>query len=179
MLALMDSKVTKAQFEEERKRMKFLHDCKTKGFKNLEKLGQFSGGISQSFRETRHDARKIVGEAFNDANRKQIAEEVAQRVKAGERIGAACERVGVDQMTVRKWADKLGVDIPRLKGVPIRISDKQRCEIIDRVNKDGLRLKEVAIKYKMTLNQLSQRIRTWGYKYDQRNIKLTKINEQK
>jgi len=176
MNRLMDAQMTDAEFDAEVARSRFLHECKTKGFKRLEGLSSLGGGITHGigFGEVIKDVREQVGPKFNDDNRKEVAQRVADRVKAGEPIGAVCKDIGVDQMSARKWAEKFAIDIPRLKSKPLRISEYKRRQMIKMVNEDGYRLSDVAKKFGMTLNQMSHRIRAWGYKYDQQKIKLTK-----
>ena len=52
--ALMDSQITEEEFDRGIERNKLLHDCKTKGFKHLQKLGPLDGGVGIKVKPESH-----------------------------------------------------------------------------------------------------------------------------
>jgi len=104
---LMEAQMTSEEFDASIKRNKLLHDCKTKGFKHLMKLGYDFGGISKrAANKKMHSGRK-----FKMPKDERIAKVRAINKLRREGVMAisAATQCGVPYKTYYSWSVNLGI----------------------------------------------------------------------
>jgi len=107
---LMESQITSAEFDASIKRNKLLHDCKTKGFKHLMKLGHDFGGISKDAANKKMHA----GKQFQTPKDERLAKvrAINKLRREGANARSAATQCGVPYQTYRHWSANLGISPP-------------------------------------------------------------------
>lgn len=165
MCALMDAQITDAEWEAQRKRNKLLHDCKTKGFDRLKKLGQFSGGIELS--KNRSAAQHLPIE-FATLGAKMVNED-------GRTIKSVCDEFGREHADLRYYCNKFGIELEAKRSKRRSWDyDATYTKIRRMVNEHGYRLSDVGKKLDASPALLMKIIKTKGRIYDAKKIKIRK-----
>lgn len=105
--ALLDSKMTDAEFEEHLSRTRFLNKCKKLGFPGLKK----SGLIQFTTEKPKRPYKMLKGE-HRERCLKKVLEVNALR-EQGMRAMDACAKAGVHYQTYADWAYRLDMRLPR------------------------------------------------------------------
>ncbi len=161
-LDLLDSQLTSAEFDAYRKRSKFLHDCKTKGFARLKKLGNLAGGIELSKTKSAPQHTPL-----------EFATEAAALVNGGMPITKACEKFGRNSGDLRYYCNKFGIKLDRANRTWDH--DAMFPKIRHLISRQGYRMKDAARKLDATPGVLAGILKTHGYEYDAKTIKIRKI----
>lgn len=167
MNALMDAQITDAEFDEAIARNKFLHECKTKGFKRLQSMGFLSGGIklSESKPAPQHDPI-------------DFARDGAERVNNGETIRSVCAEYGRNAGDLRYFCSKFGIQIKPTRAKRTWDYDKTYLKIRRMINGKGYRLKDVARKLECSTRLVVTVIESKGCKYNAKEIKIERIKKK-
>lgn len=166
MNAFMDSQITDAQFEAERKRMKFLHDCKTKGFKALERSGQ----IEHSMRPE-PSGKDVKKPQYKEAFRVKILKQALKRYKAGETTDEIAASFDICKQTLLKWSKTYNMPFPR----KLKITICEQDRIISLVNKDGYRLTEACRMRGFSIFGVRNAIEKRGFKYNKQKGEFERV----
>jgi transposase len=161
-LQFLDSQTTDAQVERYRKRHKLLHDCKTKGFPRLRKLGQITDG-------------EPIPEPQTNDNRRSIAAMGSVLVNDGLHVSKAAERCGVSVVSLKHYCKRFGFGLDPEMTRRDRVTSAMCAEAIRLVNDDGLRLSPVAKKLGTTCPHISNSLQRRGYKYNARTVKIERV----
>ena len=162
-LDLVDGLMPFKEWDRERKRAKLLHDCKTKGFARLARLGASHGGIEISEKESAPEHTTL-----------EFATEAAALVNdQGYSISRACERFGRNAVDLRYYCNKFGIELHR----KMRTWDYDATfpKIMRLINRQGYRMKDAAKKLKATPGVLNNILKSKGYKYNAKTVKIRKI----
>ena len=165
LVKYLDSQITDAEWEANRSRNKLLHDCKTKGFARLSRLGAFHGGIEISEKESAPEHTTL-----------EFAKEAASLVNdQGWSIVRACEKFGRNPGDLRYYCDKFGVGLDR----KMRTWDHEAMfpKIRHLISRQGYRMKDAARELDATPGVLAGILKTHGYEYDAKTIKIRKIKK--
>ena len=162
----MDSQITSKEFDEAIARNKFLHECKRKGFKQLQSLGHLSGGIklSESKPAPAHDPI-------------DFAKDGAERVNNGESIKTVCSEYGRNAGDLRYYCGKFGIYIKPTRARRTWDYDKTYVKVRRLINGQGYRLKDVARKLGCSTRLVVTVIESKGCKYNAKEIKIERIKK--
>ena len=161
---LMDAQMTSEEFDAAVARNKLLHDCKTKGFKHLQKLGPLDGGVGL---KKKPDVIRMNGYDFARVGAKLINE--GQTTKA--EWARKCGRNAGD---LRYYCDKYGIELVRKLNQPI---DHEKVYIKARqmINRDGRRMKDTAYRCGVSTTFLRNLFQSKGRAYNATTIKVEKV----
>ena len=161
-LDILDAQITDAEWERNRKQAKLLHDCKAKGFGRLKASGLIT------FPETNR-AVTVSPEVF--------AKEASDLVKnEGWSLKAACEKYGRNDGDLRYYCRKFDIPLER-KMEKRRTWDyvKVLAQAKRYINEKGFRMSEMAKKLNCSPSLICDVLKTHGYKYDAKAIKIRKV----
>ena len=164
--ALMDAQITDKEFNEGIARNKILHDCKTKGFPDLERRGLI-----------RKPAKKEV--KVITLSNEDFATMGAAAVNAGKTsIAAFCRQHGRNNADLRYYCDKFGIDLVR----KIKRENKHDHGKIYRaarrlINQQGYRLSNAAKKLKVSPTFIITVLRENKCTYNAKTVKVEKVKK--
>jgi hypothetical protein len=163
--AILDSHITSAQFDAAVAHNRFLHDCKTKGFKRLQAIGRFGGGIELKEKTTAPEHTPL-----------EFAQQAADMVNNhGASITKACEKFGRNPGDLRYYCNKFGVKLNR----KMRTWDYDATFpiILKLINSQGCRMKDASRKLECSPKLMLDILASKGYKYDAKTVKIRKIKK--
>jgi len=158
MLTLLDSSLTSKEVDYCLANYKLLHDCKTKGFKMLEKMGLIAMPAKPS-------ARALLTKAESS----KLAADAAKLMARGKTCQQVADKLGVKEWTLRHHIAK------RRQGKPIKYIDKKLDEAIRLVNEDGYRFMESARMVGVSHKTLRYQMKKRGYQYNSKTVKMEAI----
>ncbi len=161
MCALLDAQMTSKEFDDAVARNKLLHDCKTKGFADLERLGLIEN-------VKRREKPNYTHLEFAQMGAKMVNEQ-------GRSIKDVCDQFGRNNADLRHFCNKFGI---ALKKRQKRWDYDEAFPKIQRmVNRYGYRLGDVARKLDTSACVLLRILRSKGYKYNAQTIKIRKVKK--
>ncbi len=158
ILTLLDSSLTSKEVDHCLANHKLIHDCKTKGFKTLEKMGLIvmpEKGESRVFL-TKVEARKIAADA-------------AKLMAKGKTLKESADKLGVKESTLKHHVAR------RRQGKPIKNINQKIAEVIKLVNEDGYRFLEAARRAGASHQSLRYQMQKRGYKYNFKTVRVEAI----
>jgi hypothetical protein len=162
----MDAQITDKEFDESVARNKLLHDCKTKGFKRLQSLGPYAGGVG-----IKPKPKVVRVEAYEFANMG------AKLVNEGKiTISAWAEQCGRNPGDLRYYCNKFGIELNRKMNTE-RDHDKIYVKARQMINRDGRRLKYVAERCGCSTTLLTTIFKNRGRVYNPKTVKIEKGNK--
>ena len=163
----MDAHITDKEFDKGIARNKLLHECKTKGFKRLERLGRFNGGFKKPVADTRPTPEA----------QSEIAMKATELInEGGLTLAEVSRQMNCSAGSITYYCNKFGI---RLGEVKRKVWDHAEvCAFARRrVNRRGYRLSEVARKLGATPPLVINALKSQGYKYDAQLIKIRKVKK--
>lgn len=157
MLTLLDSSLSSKEFDECLRYHKLKHDCRTKGFKALEKAGLIK--IERTPKRT----------FISGGDAKQIAAKAAVLMAKGKTIKQVADKLNVQESTLRGYVSK------HRQGKPIRNMDAKVDEVIKLIN-DGYRFLDAARRVGASRDALRYQLKRRGLNY---NAKRGELEEYK
>ena len=167
-LDYLDSKITKSDWEKNRHTNKFLQDCKARGFKHLEKLGAERGGFKKP---------EVVAREKHESQ-EQHAIKAAEMINVqGLSITETAYALNIPIGSMRYYCTKFGIVLTPLFKRKKRDHSKICAQALIMVNKDGRRLAYVARALDATPPLIINSLKSNGYKYNAKLIKIKKIKK--
>ena len=163
---MIEGHLTNAEYEEYRERLRFLKECKEKGFKRLEKLGTKMGGIN--LKPSKAPRKKQVQQMTND-QRLELLKEMVKRVKDGETLAAICAEYEVHTSTVYGWAKRLGIEIPTSR---FFLSYDLQQRVIEGINEKGMSLDGACKKFGGSPQGIKDAIKKRGLTYNPKKRRI-------
>jgi len=160
MNALMDAQITDKEFDEQIAKNKLLHDCKTKGFKDLEAMGLI---------------RQVAKKAAPNYSPLEFAQLASKMVNNGMSVTAACAEFGRNAGDLRHYCNKFGIEYKSRFTKRQWDYDKTYVKIRRLINEKGYRLKDAARKLDAAPALLVRIIKTKGRKYNAATVKIERI----
>ena len=160
MNALMDAQITDKEFDEQIAKNKLLHDCKTKGFKDLESMGLI---------------RQVTKKAAPNFSPLEFAQLASKMVNNGMSITAASAEFGRNAGDLRHYCNKFGIEYKSRFTKRQWDYDKTYVKIRRLINEQGYRLKDAARKLDAAPALLMRIIKIKGRKYNAATIKIERI----
>ena len=164
MNALMDAQITSKEFDESIARNKFLHECKTRGFKHLQSRGHLKGGIQL--------AEKKAAPNFSPLEFAQLA---SKMVNNGMTITAATAEFGRNPGDLKYYCNKFGIEYRATLTKRQWDYDATYKRIYHFINRQGYRLKETAAKLDCSPKLITDILGSKGRKYNAKTIKIEKV----
>lgn len=162
MLALLDSSLTGEQFDRCLQNHKLLHDCKTKGFERLKKLGII---------EVKEREPELTKEEKRDKY-KQLAIDAEKLVKGGMTIDQAAAELGVKGHTVNHHCRRHGIKLKPGRVRRKKASDQMINKTIDLINNDGYRIYKACKIVDIAHATFYQRISEMGLTYNKTKVRI-------
>lgn len=162
MLTLLDSSLTGDQFERCIQNHKLLHDCKTKGFEKLKKLGLIvvPERLPELTKEEKRDKYK------------QLAIDAEKLVKSGMTIDQAAGELGVKGHTVNHHCRRHGIKLKPRRVRRKKATDEMINKTIDLINEDGYRVYQACKITDIAHATFHQRIAEMGLAYDKTKVRI-------
>ena len=164
--ALMDAQITDKEFDRGIERNKLLHDCKTKGFKHLQKLGPLDGGVGikvkpEVIRMNGYDFARVGAKLVNEGN---------------VTITKWAEQCGRNPGDLRYYCDKYGIELVR-KLNPNIDHEKIYIQARQMINRDGRRMKDAARRCGVSVTFLRNLFESKRRVYNPKTIKVEKAKK--
>ena len=162
---ILDAQITDAEFKRGIERNKILHDCKTKGFKNLQSMGHLSGGIRLSKMEP----------AAPEHTPLEFAQKGSQMVQEGKSISQAAAAFGRNAGDLKYYCNKFGIHYESKFKKKQWDYDATYRRIRRFMNERGYNIKDTALKIKGSTPLVTNILASKGRFYNVKTKKIERI----
>lgn len=158
LLDLLEANQTDKEFDAMVKRNRFLHECKTKGFKKLEELGLIA----------KPDDNGVF--VPSEEERIEIAHKAKKLIDSGMQMKEVCEKVGgLSDTSVLKYMRMEGLVGEKESRGKISID-----HVLKMVNEQGLSITNAAKVIGVTQAAVSTAMKVAGYSFDKKEKQYAK-----
>lgn len=162
---ILDAQITDAAFKRGIERNKILHDCKTKGFKNLQSMGHLSGGIRLS----------KMKPAAPEHTPFEFAQKGSQMVREGKSISQAAAAFGRNAGDLKYYCNKFGIHYESKFKKKQWDYDATYRRIRRLMNQQGYNIKATSLKIKGSTKLVTNIIASKGRFYNVKTKKIERI----
>lgn len=148
----------------------FLRDCKTKGFKRLQSMGRFRGGIQLC-------ESKPTQERTSDFDALDFAQKAAQMVRDGSSITSAAAKFGRRAGELRYYCDKFKIECISQFGKGKVDYDETYKKLLYHVNRMGQNMSKTSRILNCTPQMISTILNSKGRKYNAKTKKIERITK--
>ena len=158
----MDAQITSKEFDDAIARNKLLHDCKTKGFKELESLGLI---------------KQVEKKAAPNYSPLEFAQLASKMVNNGMTITAATAEFGRNPGDLKYYCNKFGLEYKATLSKRQWDYDATYKRIYHFINRKGYRVKDVAKKLECSSKLIMDIIGSKGRRYNAKTIKIERVKQ--
>lgn len=158
---LVEGHLSDADYQEYRDRLHLLKECKQKGFKRLKALGLIE--------ESKQSDRRVK---YSENEKVSLVSETRSLIENdGMTVNSAAAKLNVSSSSLREWAKKQGIKLP--KGSKVTLFEQEK--IIDLVNNKGNGFRKTCILRGFSYDSVKYQLSKRGLRYNAKKRRIENV----